>query len=532
MIYITSSSWILKFLQDAVVVDTKQTAVDCIQYLRSNQVGTATFLPLDTLQIPNPESTERIRAMVESDGRYRLTCDVIHCDESVKKAVMYAVGNSVVCDDLDSARELCFSPQNRRQRDEEARIKAVTIGGAVISKAGTMTGGVSNEGRSRGGRWNDIEPDNLRKRRDELEAQLVELDNAFDSPNPRDRRSSRGGPNYRIEELRNTVGNLTNKLQYSQSDIEFMTRKAEEQKVLIASLLSQAKEKEKKRNDAQSQIESISTEVQKATDDVKKVEEEHYGPFLEKTGMSDFHAYDEVVGKARDEYSKKVRIIRQHLEKLKAQKLYEEGRDFKAALKKKENALKNIRSKLQDAEGREEQNMAGLAESKAKLAEIESELEQARCDEVKHDDKVREAQKDYKSSQQEVAKLSKNLNNEEANLERLKSKQHETLQSARVEKAEIPLTDGNNVETSSQLSSKIDYSNLSRDLRQRRSNRDAAKVHKKFESNLEKLSKEIEIMAPNMRVRRIFVQNEICCNISLTTLFCFAPQRNAGGRSI
>ena len=198
---------------------------------------------------------------------------------------------------------------------------------------------------------------------------------------------------------------------------------------------------------------------------------------------------------------KKVRIIRQHLEKLKAQKLYEEGRDFKATLKKKEKILENIKRKLENVEGLEEQNMAALAESKAKLAEVESELEQARGDEINHDDKVREAQKDYKSSQQEVAKLSKKLNNEEANLERLKSKQHETLQSARVEKAEIPLTDGNNAETSSQLSSKIDYSNLSRDLRQRRSNRDSAKFHKKFESNLEKLSKEIELMAPNMRVR-------------------------------
>ena len=137
------------------------------------------------------------------------------------------------------------------------------------------------------------------------EAQLAELDNAFDSTNTRDRRSSRGGHNYRIEELWNTVGNLTNKLQYSQSDIEFMTRKTEEQKVLIASLLSQAKEKERKFADAQSQIESISAEVRKLAEDVKKVEEEHYGPFLEKTGMTDFHVYDEVVGNARDDYSKK-----------------------------------------------------------------------------------------------------------------------------------------------------------------------------------------------------------------------------------
>ena len=41
--------------------------------------------------------------------RYRLCADVIQCeDEDVRKAVLYAVGNTVVCDDLQSARDLCF----------------------------------------------------------------------------------------------------------------------------------------------------------------------------------------------------------------------------------------------------------------------------------------------------------------------------------------------------------------------------------------------------------------------------------------
>ena len=100
---------------DAIVVDTKQTGFDCIQYLRNNQIGTATFLPLDTLKIPSPASTERIRAMLQHDSRYKLACDVIACDDSMRRALMYAVGNTVICDDLDSARELCFSSQNRQQ---------------------------------------------------------------------------------------------------------------------------------------------------------------------------------------------------------------------------------------------------------------------------------------------------------------------------------------------------------------------------------------------------------------------------------
>lgn len=439
--------------------------------------------------------------MVEHDGRYRLTCDVIACDDSIKKAVMYAVGNSVVCDDLDSARELCFSSDNRRQRNEEARIKAVTTGGAVISKAGTMTGGVSNEERSRAGRWDDREIQKLRQKKEELETEMAELEKSSMLHSGGDRRVSRGGHNYRIEELRNSVGNLTNRLKYSQQDLAFTTKKLEEQRVLVSSLNSQVEASQKKVDDAEGQIESINTKVEQAADDVKKVEEEHFNPFLEKTGMKDFRAYDEMVGKAREEYFKKVGVIRQHLEKLKAQKAYEEERDSDEVINAKERTLETLKRKLGTAEKRETKIVESMAESKANLADIESKLEKVRHDETENEDKVRAAQKDYKTSQQEASKLSKNLSNEEANLERFKAKQHETLQMARVQEAEIPLVDEENVDTSTQLSNKIDYTSLSRDLRQRRGNKDYQKIHKKFESSIEKIGSQIETMAPNMKVR-------------------------------
>ena len=104
------------------------------------RIGTATFLPLDSLQTPPPESTERLRAMAENDGRYRLAADVIRVsNDEYRRAVLYAVGNTVVCDSLDVARDICFSTTGRGGHAAD-RVKAVTLKGAVISKAGTMTG--------------------------------------------------------------------------------------------------------------------------------------------------------------------------------------------------------------------------------------------------------------------------------------------------------------------------------------------------------------------------------------------------------
>jgi len=244
--------------------------------------------------------------------------------------------------------------------------------------------------------------------------------------------------------------------------------------------------------------------VQQGMTDVKQIEETHYGPFLQKTGMTDIHAYHDAVGKAREEYYQKVRIIRQHLEKLKAQKIYEEGRDTEKLIQRKQKSIETIKKKLTKAESKQAKLKETVAESKAKLAELESKLDQTRNDEASMEDGVRDAQTDYKTSQKEVTKLNQSLTNEEANLERLRAKQHETLQMARVEEAELPLTNDDPTETSSQLSKKLDYNVLRRDLKQRRSDREGVKIHKKFEADLIKLTSQIEAMAPNMKAGEAF----------------------------
>lgn len=536
---------------DAIVVDTKKTGFDCIQYLRTNQIGTATFLPLDTLQVPNPASTERIRAMLEHDSKHRLTCDVIACsDDSIKKAVMYAVGNSVVCEDLDSARELCFGGKNRRQHGNDMRFKAVTLGGAVISTAGTMTGGVSSDNKARTGRWNDREVEKVRNRKEELELELADLDKADRGMTQTDRRASRGGRTSKIEELRNRVGNLTNRLQYSESDLQFTKKKLKEQDVLVKSIAEQDKKSTKNLEILETQISSFNEKVQEAIQIVRDAEEEHYGPFREQTGLKDFRAYDESVGKSREEYLKKRLAIREHLEKLKAQKKYEDGRKFDEAIAKKEKGIDNLKKKLGVAKSCESDIAKTISELKAKLANVESEMEEAAGIEKDFDDRVSTAQAAYKEAQSENKKLSKTINTEESNLESLRAKLHETLQKARVEEAEIPLlgaddadeiTDqssrtsranrrGQNDDDTEDLGSselmtqgtvisthfsqhddsrvmkdrndtnRIDLSRLRKELKQRVSDRKEKELYKKFAVDIEKVTSQIEGMSPNMKV--------------------------------
>jgi len=436
---------------DAIVVDTKTTAFECIRYLREHRVGTATFLPLDTLKVPTPASTDRLRAMCEQDGnsRFRLAVDVIACDDSFRKAVLYAVGNTVVCDDLDSAREICFSSRNRRGGGggDQARIKAVTLQGAVISKAGTMTGGVTNDDTNRAGRWDDQAMQKLRERKEELEAERADLDNSAG----RATRGGRGGNRReghasRIEELRNNIGNLRNRSQYAQSDLQYTKTKLAEQNSLLSSATKQIEKLEKDLDKAEKAVETANDKVEAAKQQVKDAEEEHFRPFREATGVSDFRQYDEIMGKKREEYQKKRRAIREHLVKLTEKKAYEDKRDFDKPLAKAEKRLKDRKAKLKEAEESEEELLEQIADKKAKLANAEDDVKEVQEREKEQDGLVREAQKEHSEAQAEQLRIQKAINTETGALERLRGKLHETLQKARVDEVDLPLVRSTNDE--------------------------------------------------------------------------------------
>lgn len=536
---------------DAIVVDTKQTGFDCIAWLRNNQIGTATFLPLDSIQVPNPASTERIRGMIESDGRYRLAADVISCDESVKRAVMYAVGNTVISDDLDSARQLCFG-EKTRDRGEKGRIKAVTVGGAVISKAGTMTGGITNDDSSRAGRFDDGELEKLKKRKEKLEAERLNLDSMEDEKGSI--RHSRGGNASKIEEMQNSVGNLKNRSSYTQSDLDYTKSKLKEQNSLVQSTNKQLLNLGKKIDAAEKEIRDLTLSVENSRIKVKEIEETYFNPFRAKTGLLDFTAYDEATGKEREKYLKKRRTIREHLEKLKAKKEYEEGKDFSEMIKAAKERLANHEDMLSSSRGKEAELLDEVSDTKAKLADAESVLKQASDNEKALENIVQETQKEYKEAQAEKLNMSKKINTAESALERLRAKLHETLQKARVEEAEIPLLavelsgqgdenkdsekdmdDSDSYESNQrniQLSqyatqesivtthfsqpddsrvvkdkrdaSRVDFSELRSDLKQKLSEREEKRIRKDFEDQLIKLSTQIENMNPNMKASEAY----------------------------
>lgn len=535
---------------DAIVVDTKQTGFECINHLREQRIGTATFLPLDSLQVPPVESTESLRANIAKDDRYRLAVDVITCDDLVKTAVQYAVGNTVICDDLDDARELCFGKQTsgrqrqQQQQQHHSAIKAVTLGGAVISKAGTMTGGVTGEDDAKAGRWKTHDIEKLKEQKEQLEKERTEIGELIASPSRNGRGGSRGLSTKR-EELRKQLTELRNRDRYAKSDAEFTKKELKRKEVQLASVTDTLAQLERQIEESEREIENLVSSIANVKNDVKAAEEEHIAPFRAATGLRDLNAYEEAIGQKRDEYNKKRQTVAQHITQLEQKKEFELTRDMKHPIARIEKSMEERRQALEQAKERESVLKERISHAKAELAEVEEAVRTAREAEEEYEAKVHTAQKSFKKVQTSRTKVSTEINTQEVALERLRGKLHEILQKARVEEVELPMLEpGSSTQTTevsrvstrrqsgpspeeaksaseSQHSAmktqfsqaenpvvvrdkreaaKVDFSTLSEKFKRRLGDREEKKLRKEFEERLDKVTSEIEGITPNMKV--------------------------------
>ncbi|KAN0084141.1 RecF/RecN/SMC [Tylopilus felleus] len=145
---------------DAVVVDEEKTAIECIEYLRTQRAGQATFLPLDTISVK--PINDKFRSFAKGA---RLAVDVIQYEPAVERAMHHVCGNALVCDTIEVAKYVCW--------EKGQEVKAVTLEGTIIHKSGLMTGGRSTHGS--GKKWEEKDVQGLVRLRDNLLAQLQEL---------------------------------------------------------------------------------------------------------------------------------------------------------------------------------------------------------------------------------------------------------------------------------------------------------------------------------------------------------------------
>jgi len=111
----------------SLVVDNDQTAAECIKYLKNNRLGRATFLPLNKIK---PNVKRELNQVVNQPGVIGKAVDLVKYDSKFKNIFSYVFGNTIVVDNIETARSLGIG-----------KYRMVTLDGDLAETSGAMHGG-------------------------------------------------------------------------------------------------------------------------------------------------------------------------------------------------------------------------------------------------------------------------------------------------------------------------------------------------------------------------------------------------------
>ena len=109
----------------SIVVDSDEVASECINYLKKNKIGRATFLPLNKMIDGRP----RGKAILAAKSSIGFAIDLVKFDEKYRTAFWFVFGDTVVVRNLDEARKLMGG------------VRLVTLDGELAEASGAMVGG-------------------------------------------------------------------------------------------------------------------------------------------------------------------------------------------------------------------------------------------------------------------------------------------------------------------------------------------------------------------------------------------------------
>lgn len=115
-----------------IVVDNQETTKECINYLKTNNLGRATFFPINIIKAKNINSSD-IEKIKNHKGFVNVANFLVKYDKEYDDIIKNQLGNVVVVRDMDALNDI------GRILDYKYRI--VSLDGEILYSGGSVTGG-------------------------------------------------------------------------------------------------------------------------------------------------------------------------------------------------------------------------------------------------------------------------------------------------------------------------------------------------------------------------------------------------------
>ncbi|QUC22114.1 uncharacterized protein UV8b_06355 [Ustilaginoidea virens] len=402
---------------DSVVVETEKVGLDCVQYLKELRCPPMTFIPLDNIKV------NAVNPAIKGFPGARLTIDTVNFDPTVERAVSYACGSSVVCDTLSVAKQICY--------EKRIPVKAVTLEGYIIHKAGLMTGGRGPEPKGGKRKFEEVDVQNLQRMAVKLKEEIDRLP-----------KSNRRGS---LEEsLQIDLTGLERRLLGTQEELAAFSKNWTSKKREVDNMNRQLRELQPKYAEQVSQLENCSATIKEFGDAIARVEDEVFADFCRRLGYSNIRAYDASLGKLEQEVSE-----RQNQFEVQKQRLENRLKWEVARLQDMEKRI----NRIQEHTRRLEQDIKTYSREKADIEEairleqdevdvLRGKLEQERAELKERNQGVSEARAELQRRSKDMEALHRDINTLETTVQKNSASKSALLRRCRLEQIQIPLAEG------------------------------------------------------------------------------------------
>lgn len=248
-----------------VVMNDERSARAAIAFLKSRQLGRATFLPLDVIRGRSIPEHDR-RTIAGMEGFVGIAAELISCDSKYAQIAENLLGNVLISETLEHANRIAARCQYR--------FRVVTLEGDVVNAGGSMTGGsVQKKGANLLGRTRQIE-----QLDGEIKSTAEQITKLRDKIS--DLRKEQSIRNQNVDDLRSQGEQLRIDEQHQRAELQQLEneqRHLDEQSQLFqadsAGHKSEQEQLTKSAKDAEARLEQLTKEEARLQEEIRVAEE-------------------------------------------------------------------------------------------------------------------------------------------------------------------------------------------------------------------------------------------------------------------
>ena len=230
-----------------LVVENTEAARKAINFLKEEEAGRATFLPLDMIE---GNKLDPARYNFQQDSGYIAQApEVVHFNDEIENIIYYLLGRVVISEEMKSAVRI--------SRSTNSSCKIVTLEGELVNPGGSMSGGTRQQkstillSRSRQKRELAEKAAKMRQKMNNLQDSLAEFKDKL------------AGHQQKLESIENEISAVKEKSRENKENMREINRQLENLSDRQQELKQKAETKKKNKEELVESIEVLKSRLQR-----------------------------------------------------------------------------------------------------------------------------------------------------------------------------------------------------------------------------------------------------------------------------